>query len=574
MSRNCSCRISLVLPVLFLLGLHSVAGAQYYNDWAALHFSDIPAQSGATNDPDGDGQPNLVEFAFGTDPRVADGQTGSVNPVFGSAGGTNGTFIVELLEREGHQPGVQIDLYLSPDLLTWFRPWWQRVTTNSQPSDPPGSVRESFSTRLPGTNAWFVRTAVKLFEAGPEVAKYYVATNGSDSNPGTNINQPFKTLTKAVSVATAGNLIYLRGGTYSNSARVQLTAAHNGTAANPIRLRAYPGEKPILDFSAETFSSSNRGIELLANWWNIYGLEIFGAGDNGIYITGNSNVVERCVIHDCRDTGLQISAPASSNLVLNCDSFHNFDTGTHGENADGFAPKLAGLGPNNVFRGCRAWENADDGWDTFAAPNPVLFDSCWSFLNGTNVINDPAFSGDGNGFKLGGIDGTTMIAIPAPHHLLNCVSFGNTHHGYDQNNNSAGLTLDNCTAWNNGTKSGNNFNLDHGAVTQGVHVVRNDLSINGGLTFAPGTIQTSNSWQLIISPAAATTDVLSVDISLAMGPRRDDGGLPEVPFLRPVPTGRLVDRGTILGLVFSGAAPDLGAFEAPDWSGTFLFAPP
>jgi len=545
-----------------------VSGAQFYNDWAAVHFSDIPAQSGPTNDPDSDGNLNVIEFAFGTDPRVAGSLNGAVIPVSGPAGGTNGTFVVELLEREGHQPGVQIDVYLSKDMTSWFRPWWQRVVTNSQPSDPVGSIRESFSTRLPGTNMWFVRAAVKLFEAGPENATYYVATNGSDSNPGTT-NQPFKTLGKAVSLANPGNLIYMRGGTYTNSVKVQIT--RSGTAANPIRLRAYPGEKPMLDYSAQTFASGNRGVELSGKWWNIYGLEIFGAGDNGMNISGHSNVVENCIFHDCRDTGLQISAPGSSNLVVNCDSYHNFDTGTHGENADGFAPKLAGLGPNNAFRGCRAWENADDGWDLFGAPNVVLLENCWTWGNGTNVVNDPLYMGDGNGFKLGGTENNVLSA--AAHRVLNCISFANTHHGYDQNNNAAGQNLDNCTAWHNGLNSGNNFSLNHGAVTQGVHVVRNCLSIDGSLSFAPGTIQTSNSWQLL-SPAAAVTDVLSVDESFALAPRRDDGGLPDVPFLRPVPTGRLVDQGTNLGLVFSGAAPDLGAFEAPDWSGTFLFAPP
>src|SRR5262249_34411503 len=153
------------------------------------------------------------------------------------------------------------------------------------------------------------------------------------------------------------------------------------------------------------------------------------------------------------------------------------------------------------------------------------------------------------GFKLGGIDSTTGL-VPAPHHLLNCVSFGNTHHGYDQNNNAAGQTLDNCTAWNNKVS---NINLNHGAVTQGVHVVRNCLSIAGSTSFTNGTIQISNSWQ--VAPGATVNDLLSVDISLAMGPRRDDGGLPEVPFLRPMPTGQLVNVGTNIGLVYFGAAP-------------------
>jgi Pel9A-like, right handed beta helix region len=544
----------------------SARGAQFYNDWAAAHFSDIPSQSGTTNDPDGDGEPNIVEFAFGTDPRSGGGITDAVTPVFGSCSGTNGLFTVEILEREGHQPGVQIDLYLSQNMASWFRPWWIRSITNSHPSDPPGSIRESFTTRLPGTNVWFVRSSVNLIDPGPVVAKYYVATNGIFSNPGTNINQP-TTLFKVASVANPGDLIYVRGGTYRTN--ITLTLSRNGAPGNPIRLRNYPGEHPILDLSPQAFGT--RGINLSGRWWYIYGLEVSGAGDNGLNISGHSNVIELCVFHNCRDTGLQISSPGSSNLVLNCDSYRNFDTNPgdpndpHGENADGFAPKLAGLGPKNVFRGCRAWENSDDGWDLFAAPNVVLIDSCWSFRNGSNVINDPGYTGDGNGFKLGGIDGTTMVPIAAPHRVINCIAFRNTHHGIDQNNNSAGQTLDNNTTWSNGVISGNNINLNHGAVTQGVHVVRNNISFAGTTSFAAGSLLTNNSWQLFVSPPVTNSDVLSLDTSWAQAPRRDDGGLPDVPFLRPVPTCRLIDHGVNAGLPFIGPTPDLGAFEAPAW---------
>src|SRR5262245_23338022 len=98
---RCCRRVALTF-VAFFLCLFSTLSAQFYNDWAAAHFSDIPLQSGATNDPDGDGEVNVVEFAFGTDPRASDGLADAVTPRFGSASGSNGVFTVELLEREGH----------------------------------------------------------------------------------------------------------------------------------------------------------------------------------------------------------------------------------------------------------------------------------------------------------------------------------------------------------------------------------------------------------------------------------------------------------------------------------------
>jgi hypothetical protein len=127
-------------------------------------------------------------------------------------------------------------------------------------------------------------------------------------------------------------------------------------------------------------------------------------------------------------------------------------------------------------------------------------------------------------------------------------------------------TLDNCTAWANGAAaggSGHNFNLNHGPVV--THILRNNLSINGTVSTNTISILISNSWQVVTSPAASTNDILSVDESFALYPRRDDGGLPEVPFMRPVVGGRLVDKGADLGAPFAGPAPDLGAYESLVW---------
>ena len=543
----------LALSLLLADEFGTASAAQFYNAWVSNRFAAFPTQSGPTNNPDGDADVNLVEFAFGTDPAAANGG-GSVIPKFGALTDTNGIFSVEIFERLGHQPGAQIDLWLAakPNATNWFRPWWLRVTTNSQPGDPAGSVRENFSTRLPGTNAWFVRPSVTLLDAGITNATYYVATNGSDSNAGTS-NAPYATLNKAASVANAGNLIYVRGGTFNFSAQASLS--RSGSSNAPIRVRAFPGEHPVLDFTAEPVSSA--GISLSGNWWWLYGLEIAHAGHNGIKITGVSNIVEFCAVHESGDTGIQLTTCAY-NLILNCDSYLNYDSPIGG-NADGFGCKFV-MGPGNVFRGCRSWFNSDDGWDFWQATNMIVIDHCMTFSNGFNVYDNPAtniaFNGNGNGFKLGG------NYYYGPHFVTHCVSFGNRVNGFDQNNNNAGQTVDNCTSWNNGSA---NFNLNHGTnITP--HVIRNNLSFAGhsGDSFRSGSLLTNNSWQAV-SPAPATSDVLGVDTAAGAAPRRDDGSLPELLFLRPVPTGRLINKGVKTGETYNGSAPDLGAYETSEW---------
>jgi pectate lyase-like protein len=543
--------VSFLVVVFCSLALSSSKAAQFFNDWAATNLTTVPTQSGPLDDPDNDGAANLAEFAFGTPPLVSTGLGNAITTVFG---GTNGFFGVELFEQGGHELGVQIDVDATVDMVNWIRPWWLRTLTNSLPGDPPGSVRELLTTYLPGKNIFIVRGDVTLLQAGPETATYYIATNGSDSAAGTSINTPFRSLAKAVSIANPGNLIYLRGGMYTTNATISIS--RNGTAASPIRVQAYPGEHPILDFSTQTFSSSNRGINLSGSWWQFYGVQIENAGDNGMNVSGSSNIIELCVFNNNSDTGLQLSHPASSNLVLNCDAYHNCDGPTKGENADGIDAKLADLGPLNVISGCRAWENCDDGYDLFAAPFPVIITNCWSFRNGTNILNVSGFAGDGNGFKLGGGN------IPSANRIYNSLAFENPQNGFDQNDNMAGLTVEQNTAWKN---LGQNFDLNHGTVTTGVHVVENNLSIDGTISTATGSIVSNNSWQVITSPAASTNDVLSINDSFATAPRRDDGSLPEIPFMRPIPGGRLVDKGANIGLPFSGSAPDLGAFESPEW---------
>jgi hypothetical protein len=582
MKTSRTCRVTLTnsskLPICFaVFGLlmpmaTSLKASQYYTNWVAAH-SLSSAQRDPLADPDTDGELNVVEFAFGTDPLVGGGIAGAVQPLNGGVSGTNAVFQVVILEREGHQPGVQIDLYLSASLTAkptnWFRPWWQRTTTSSLPSDPAGSVRELFTTRLPGTNIWFIRPKVQLFELGPERANYYVATNGNDSWAGTS-NAPYANLSKVVNVATSGTLVYVRGGRYTASSKI--TFAKLGSAGSPIRIRAFPGESPVLDFSGQgSGGSSYDAISISGSYYRFYGLTFTNAGHSSIAITGSNNIIERCVSLGARNSGFHIGpgnsssalAPAS-NLFLNCDSIRSYDSPVGGD-ADGFAAKYH-LGAGNVFSGCRGWENSDDNWDFWTGSQPVLITNCWAFRAATNVYWDAAtntgFDGNGQGFKLGGA-GTAAV-----HRVVGCLSSGNKAYGIDQNNNAAGQNVDQNTVWNNGSGA---INLNHlgsqYGVLQSSHLLRNNVaigtaSVGGTSTYLP--LMASNTWQVLTS--VNTNDFLNADYNTwAMLPRRDDGGLPETPLARPVPTGRLVDKGTDFGGPFAGSRPDLGAYETDTW---------
>ena len=285
---------------------------------------------------------------------------------------------------------------------------------------------------------------------------YFVGPNGADSNPGT-MAAPFKTITAAHARVTAGGTIWLLSGT--NMLPVTQSISRSGTAAAHIRVQAVAGgTRPVLDFSGEAVASSNRGIDVTGDYWEFRGFEIRNAGDNCIAISGSNNTFDQLVIHGCSDTGLQITASSSqatdntraaNNLVLNCDSYENLDQATNGENADGFAAKLR-IGPGNVFRGCRSWNNADDGWDFFASDDVVTVDGCWAFLNG-KVVSGTNTAGDGNGFKLGGMPDGSAGMGGAVHIVKNSFAFDNRACGFVRNNNPDVPMLTSCGANLNGT---------------------------------------------------------------------------------------------------------------------------
>ncbi|WP_199841304.1 carbohydrate-binding protein, partial [Streptomyces scabiei] len=179
----------------------------------------------------------------------------------------------------------------------------------------------------------------------PAGSALYVSPSGTDGAAGT-ISNP-TTLTSAISRITAGGTIYLRGGTYAHSSTVTIPVGNSGTAAARTKLSAYPGETPVLNFSAQSESSSNRGLQINGSYWHVHGLVVERAGDNGIYVGGSDNVIERTVTRFNRDTGLQLGRIASStpaadwpsdNLILSAESHDNADS--DGEDADGFAAKL------------------------------------------------------------------------------------------------------------------------------------------------------------------------------------------------------------------------------------------
>jgi hypothetical protein len=390
----------------------------------------------------------------------------------------------------------------------------------------------------------------------PSPGDLFVAPGGTDSNPGT-IDQP-TTLHAAVTRVTAGSTIFMRGGTYNYSTTVMVARGNDGMMGFPKKIFAFGNEKPVINFAAQAFSSSNRGIQINGHFWHLRGLEVMNAGDNGIYIGGNNNRIELCLTHHNRDSGLQLgrhssSAPQSewpaNNLILNCTSYDNFDP-DNGEDADGFACKLT-TGTGNVFRGCIAHNNIDDGWDLFTKTDtgpigPVTIENCVSYNNGFLSSGGTTTDSDGNGFKLGG-DG-----IAVNHTIRRSIAFGNKKHGITFNSNPGSITVTNNTSWDNGES---NIKFDEGS-----HIFTNNLSFAGTESdkFSGTDVSNTNCWWmngvsvngkgLLVSAA----DFVSLTPSVS---RNADGSINLGNFLKLNSGSDLINAGTPSGT-------DIGAVES------------
>lgn len=265
----------------------------------------------------------------------------------------------------------------------------------------------------------------------------YVSPNGKSNAAGTR-DDPMDIYT-AVKIAAPGQKILIKEGTYDLSSTVKVERGINGTADAMIYMIADPeaDSRPVFDFGGKC-----AGMILAGDYWYFQGFDVTRSADaqKGIQVSGNHNILDRIKAYKNGNTGIQISRylgtdqfnqwPAH-NTILNCSSYLNADKGY--EDADGFAAKLT-VGQGNVFDGCIAAYNADDGWDLFAKVQSgsigvVTIQNCVAFKNGYILDENgrEINAGNGNGFKMGG------DSMPGAHVLKNSVAFANKAKGIDSN---------------------------------------------------------------------------------------------------------------------------------------------
>ena len=411
---------------------------------------------------------------------------------------------------------------------------------------------------------------------------YYVSPSGNDGQAGT-FDQPFASLQKAHDTVVAGDTVILRGGMYMP--KQQTVFKKRGNASAWFILKSYEGEWPIID--GQDIPEGNIQHSSTPTWsfqdaayWKIEGpITLINGRGAGLDIS-DSHDIQFIRIRSSYN-GKTASRGAhgffvwySDNLLFeNCDADHNANhlwkdgedqASNQYQHGDGW--RIFG-GANIRLIGCRSWHNLDDNYDFYGESDPVKMIECWSAYAGiddaegsiTGIPNnampriDPSDLLWGNGIKLG------YNKDAVSHHVERCLSW---------NNNAAGMHMNKgpSVVYNTASFGNKAFGFDY---TDGnLHTMHNNWDWmnnydNPGYpeTFPDLNQSSHNSWDSTLSVLIDETDFMSISDSGMFGPRREDGSLPDSPFLRLVAGSDMIDAGLDVGIDFLGTAPDLGAFE-------------
>ena len=413
------------------------------------------------------------------------------------------------------------------------------MKTNRLINPAPGLSRKIFALSL-----------VAFYASTGFAATYYVATNGSDSNAGT-LAAPFKSITKAQSVASSGDTVSIRGGTYSSFTIAGTDSNYNYVhqlSKGGISYVAYSGETPIFNFSSIPTNLRVCGFHVTGSGIKISGLVVTGTPvgsqkqSENFRIDGSaaSCTFTRCVCHDSAANGFYFTNHSSGSCT-NCDSYNNIGTSSASVgNTDGFGSH----GNGTVFTNCRSWHNSDDGFDCISSAKANTYDHCWAY--------NMTAGGDSNGFKVGGYGVSGTVANPMPSHTVKyCLSAGNNANGFYANHQPGkAATWTNNTAYNNHGSA--NFNMleqvsatDRTDIPGTREVFHYNIAFTGTIITNdnnPAANKTNNSWTKS-GVTVNSADFQSLDATQMTRARNSDGSMPTITFMHLVSGSDLAGMG-------------------------------
>jgi pectate disaccharide-lyase len=351
--------------------------------------------------------------------------------------------------------------------------------------------------------------------SGVTSADLYVAPDGDDEGPGT-ISRPFATLNRAVAAVRPGQTIALRGGRYRPDKRIVIGT--NAESDEPVVLSNFRDEVPVLD--AREIGGSQPFITHKAAHWIFQGLEVASAPGTALHcLSCRDNTFRRLSMHGNGATAFTLKgAGVSANHIVDSDFYDNHDDARAGADADGLV-LAEGDGQGNLIRGCRFFNNADDGFDIEKFTGAVVVESSWAYGNGVNRWRIQAFAGAGHGFRLG------ARGLGAAHVVRNNAAWDNAGDGFGEASNLGRMLVIGNTAYRN-RGTGFWFRRSPSVLESNLALDNRERAVLGDEFEGTG-----NSWD---TRTTGQQLVRSLDASQVAGPRRAPATMYRRAFLVPL----------------------------------------
>jgi len=243
---------------------------------------------------------------------------------------------------------------------------------------------------------------------------YFVATNGSDSNPGT-ISQPFRTIAKGVSMLTPGKTLLVRSGTYAES--LQNTIPGGTSWSSPVTVAAYPGDTVTIEPTSQQNAQSVLMFYGASEQYIIVQGFIINAQNvthDAVKITNSSSAgaashirITDCEVENAPQNGILTSNGAVSNEFLNL-LVHN--NGSTNYLYHGFYISTQ----SNTVSGSTSYSNGGRGIQVYAEGSTTKCNN--NVISGNKCYNN-GLSGRGPGISVA--SGTGI-------QVYNNICYGNT----------------------------------------------------------------------------------------------------------------------------------------------------
>jgi len=290
----------------------------------------------------------------------------------------------------------------------------------------------------------------ELSGTDPVVPTLYVSTTGSDSNSGTSAASPFLTIQKAVTVATAGDIVSVASGTYAET----IYGTNDGTLSQPIKFISETlwGAKIV----PPTTSTRDTGFDHRGNYVTIEGFEVDGTTDPssgpfwkiGINITGTNSLVTRCHVHHIYRNH---DADSGGGAGILCDSYYGQNGGSATRNLVHHIGPISGVGGSFVQGIYFTTAQAKIENNVVSNVTGYGFHG-WHDVRNTKVTNNTSFNNGEGGFVVGGGDYVNQTAPCDYMVVTNNIAYGNTGYGFsEQGDNGAHNIWSNNLANGNGT---------------------------------------------------------------------------------------------------------------------------